>query len=90
MEKARFLAVAESESGIWIQEIPVPSLETQLDADTFTVAVALRIRSPVCEPHVCRCGANVNTLSLHTLACRFSAGRLARHAKLNDVVKWAL
>ena len=55
--------------------------------DTLTVLVALKIGAPVCEPHVCRCGANFNTLGLHNLACRFSAGRLARHAELNDAVK---
>ena len=56
----------------------------------LTVADSLRIGSPLCEPHVCRGGANVNTLGLHKLTCRFSAGRLARHAELNDVVKSAL
>ena len=90
VERARLLAAAESESGMWLQAIPVPSLGTQLDPDTLTVSVALRIGAPVCEPHVCRCGANVNTLGLHSLACRFSAGRLARHGELNDVVKRAL
>lgn len=51
---------------------------------------ALRIGAPVCEPDVCRCGANVNTLGLHNLVCRLSAGRLNRHVDLNDVVEWAL
>ena len=83
------LAAAESEPGKWLPAIAVPSLGTYLEADTLTVAVSLRIGSPVCEPHVCRCGANVNTLGLHNLACRFSADRLARHVKLNDVVKRA-
>ena len=45
---------------------------------------------PVCEPHACRCGANVNTLGLRNLACRFSAGRLVKRAELNEVVKRAL
>ena len=43
IERARWPATAESESGIRLQAIPVPSLGTQLDIDTFTVAVALRI-----------------------------------------------
>ena len=68
----------------------VHSLGTQLDADTLTVAVVLWIGSPVCEPHVCRCRANVNTLRLHNLVCRFGADRLASHAKLDDVIKRAL
>ena len=56
----------------------------------MTVSVALRIGAPVYEPHVCRCGANVITFGLHNLAFRFSAGRIARHAELNGVVKRAL
>ena len=77
VERASLLAAAESESGMWLQAIPVPSLGTHLVADTLTAAVALRIRAPVCEPHVCRCGPNFNTLGLHVLASRFSADRLA-------------
>ena len=90
VERARLLAAGESESGIWLQAIPVSSLGTQLDADTLTLSVALRIEALVCEPHVCRFGANVITLGLHNLACRFSADRLARHAELNDVFKRSL
>ena len=58
-----------------------------LDANTLTVSVALMFGAPVCKPHVCRCGANVNTLGFHNLACRFSAGRLAKHDEFSDVVK---
>ena len=79
------LAAAECESGMWLQVVSVPSLGTQLDLDTLTVSVALRIGAPVCEPHVCRCGGNVNTIGLNKLACSFSAGRLARQAELIDV-----
>ena len=56
----------------------------------MTMSVALRIGAPICEPQICRCGANVITLGLHNLACRFSAGRLVRYAELNEVVKRAL
>ena len=68
----------------------VPSLGTQLDADILIVAVAVRIGAPLCEPYVCKCGANVNTLDLHKLACRFSTGRFVRYAELNGLVKKAL
>ena len=79
-ERARLLAAAKS----------VPSLRTQVDVNTLTLAVALRIGAPVCKPHVWRCGDNVNTLGLHNLACKFSADWLAGHAELNDVVKRSL
>ena len=90
MHKQTLTAVAESESGMWLDANPVSSLRTQLGADTLTAAVALSIRAPLGEPHVCRLIANANTLGLYNLACRFSAGRLARHSELNDEVKRAL
>ena len=83
------LAAAVSEFGICHQTISDPSLRVQLDANTLTVAFAIRIGAPVCEKHVCRCGANVDSLDIHSLVCRLSAGRLARHTELNDVVKMA-
>ena len=73
-----------------LQAIPVPSLGTQLDADTLTVSVALRAGALVCEPRVCRCGTHFKTLGIHNLAFKLSPGRLARHAEFNDVVKRAL
>ena len=54
------------------------------------VAAALRVGAPICEPHTCRCGQRVDRLGHHGLSCCFSAGRLPRHAHLNDVVKRAL
>ena len=40
--------------------------------------------------HRCRCGATVDTRGLHALSCQLSAGRLPRHAALNDTIKRAL
>ena len=52
--------------------------------------MALRLGAPICESHSCRCGRRVDRLGHHGLSCRYSAGRLPRHANLNDVVKRAL
>ena len=54
------------------------------------VSVALRLGSPICEPHHCRCGSLVTKLGHHGLSCKLSAGRLPRHYHLNDIVKRAL
>ncbi len=88
--RARLLAASQRESGLWLHAVPVPSLGTQLDPDTLRIAVALRVGSPVCEPHICRCGQGMDAHGLHGLSCRYSAGRHPRHAALNDVVKRAL
>ena len=50
----------------------------------------MRLGAPVCEPHPCRCGRQVDRLGHHGLSCRYSAGRFPRHANLNDVVKRGL
>ena len=47
VERARLLAAAESELGMWLHAISVASLGTQLDAITLTVSLALRIGAPV-------------------------------------------
>ena len=53
------------------------------------ISVALRTGAPVSEPHACRCGRLVDRLGHHGLSCRYSAGRLPRHANINDLVKRA-
>ena len=70
--------------------LPALSLGTHLDAETVRIAVSLRLGADICEPHRCRCGRTVDRLGHHGLSCRYSAGRLPRHANLNDVVKRGL
>ena len=88
--RARLLAGRCRESGLWLHALPSPALGTLLDSETFRVAVALRVGAAVCEPHVCRCGRRMDAGGLHGLSCKYSAGRLPRHAALNDVVRRAL
>ena len=54
------------------------------------VAVGLRLGTSLCEPHLCFCGAAVNALGTHGLACKRSAGRIGRHNYLNDIIWRAL
>ena len=91
VDRARLLAASKPHTAAWLQAIPVPSLGLHLDADTVRIAVALRLGSPVCEPHPCRlCHRQVEQQGLHGLSCAKSAGRLPRHGNLNDVVKRSL
>ena len=89
-DRARLRAAAQPHSGAWLNSLPIASLGTLLDRETLRIAVALRVGAPACAPHRCRCGANVDSWGLHALSCQLSAGRLPRHAALNDVVKRAL
>jgi len=88
--RARLLGVSAPESGAWLQALPVPSLGTFLDDNSLRVAVGLRLGTKLCEPHTCRCGAQVQQDGAHGLSCKRSAGRFSRHSALNDVIKRAL
>ena len=90
ISRARLLAAAKRESGLWLQALPTPTLGTLLDPETFRVAIALRVGSDVCVPHTCRCGRLMDAKGIHGLSCKYSAGRHPRHAALNDVVRRAL
>ena len=90
VSRARLLATAHRESGAWLNALPVSSLGTLLDSESFRVAIALRVGADVCKPHSCRCGGRMDSRGLHDLSCRYSAGRFPRHSAMNDVVKRAL
>ena len=90
-EKAAVLAARDSFSGGWLKALPSPQLGTMLDPNTFRIAAALRIGSPVCEPFTCvACGEAVGSDGLHPLSCTKSPGRVSRHAEINAIIKRAL
>ena len=84
------LATAQKDGGAWLNALPVASLETLLDSETFRLAIAHRLGADVCIPHSCRCGGKMDSLGLHGLSCKYSAGRFPRYSALNDVIKRAL
>ena len=90
VDRARLLAAKQPHSGAWLSATPAAKVGLHLDDATVRVAVALRLGATVCEPHSCRCGSRVDKLGHHGLACQYSAGRLPRHANINDVVKRGL
>ena len=90
LDAARLRAAGAPHSGAWLHAAPIASLGLLLDPECIRTAVALRLGAPVCEPHRCRCGRQVDRLGLHGLSCCYSAGRLPRHTHLNDVVKRGL
>ncbi|KAJ0182426.1 hypothetical protein K1T71_001795 [Dendrolimus kikuchii] len=89
-DRARLLATTVWESGLWLQALPSPSIGTLMDAATFRSAICLRLGANCCEPHNCRCGRAVDRLGHHGLSCGRSAGRIPRHAGLNDIIRRAL
>ncbi|KAI5643831.1 hypothetical protein NE865_04007 [Phthorimaea operculella] len=90
VDRARLLALAEKESGYWLQALPSANIGTLLDNYTFSLSVGLRLGSSINRPHRCVCGVSVSEQGHHGLSCARSAGRIPRHATLNDVIKRAL
>ncbi|XP_072937101.1 uncharacterized protein [Epargyreus clarus] len=88
-ERARLLAVAERESGFWLQAYPSGNIGTLLDNLTLSVCTRLRLGVKTVEHHRCHCGADVDVFGHHGLSCQRSAGRLSRHATINDVIRRA-
>ncbi|KAJ8727191.1 hypothetical protein PYW08_015588 [Mythimna loreyi] len=89
-ERARLLAVGEWESGLWLQTLPSPNIGSMLSDTTFRIATCLRLGAPSGAPHRCQCGEVVDRLGHHGLSCSRSAGRIARHASINDIIRRAL
>ena len=77
---ACFKADSCPESGDWLNSIPNNRVGTFIDNDTLRIGVALRVGLSVCIPHRCKCEKTVDAFSMHTLSCRFSAGRIPCHS----------
>jgi hypothetical protein len=70
--KARLLAVSELESGAWLKALPSSNVGTVSDSQTLQIAVALRIGSEICHPHIYICGS-LDKWGHHGLSCLKSA-----------------
>ena len=90
LARARLLAAARPESGLWLHAIPCPRMGTHLSPDTLKVAIALRVGAQVCYPLICACGSPIDAGGLHALACFRNPGCIPRHSALNDVIQRAL
>ena len=90
VSRARLRATVQKETGAWLHTLPVLSLGTLLDSESFRVAIALRVVAVVFIPHSCRCCGMMDSRGLHGLSCRLSASHFPRHSAMNDVVKRVL
>lgn len=88
--KARLLAAAAPHSGDWLHTVPIAACGLHLDNDSIRIAVGLRLGCALCQSHTCRCGATVDALGSHALSCKRNAGRIQRHAYINDLIYKAL
>jgi hypothetical protein len=84
--KARLQAVTSPHAGEWLNAPPLSAVGLRMSNEVVRVAVGLRLGAPVCAPHECQCGANVDARGSHGLSCSKSAGRHLRHSLLNEIV----
>ena len=87
---ARLTAVSAPHAGAFLHVIPIAACGTRLDDQSLRIAIALRLGAPVCAEHRCICGSVVDASGTHGLSCRKSAGRLARHNAINQLIHRAL
>ena len=84
---ARLLAASTSESGAWLNALPISSLGLRMDNNTIRVAVGIRLGTQFCKPHICHhYGSEVDGFGIHGLSCRWSEDRHHRHSSLNNIV----
>ena len=84
--RARLRASQQATSGAWLKALPLASVGLRMENETVRIAVGLRLGLPLCRPHTCSCGTQVDALGTHGLACKKSVGRHPRHGLLNDVI----
>jgi len=89
-DKARLLAGCAWSSGSWLHAFPSAPLGLHLGNEEVRIAVGLRLGSHLVVLHSCVCGVKAASDSLHGLSCRRSAGRLSRHAAVNNVFGQAI
>ena len=70
--------------------MPISSLGLKLDNASIRIACGLRLGSPLCHPHKCQCGSEVDKFGRHGLSCKSAEGRHSRHSQVNDLLKRAL
>ena len=87
VSRARLLVTSRREIGLWLHTLRTSTIGTLLDSESLCIALALRVGADVCEPHMRRCSQRMDARGLHGFSCKFRAGRHARHAALNDIIK---
>ena len=84
------MTATQCNSGDWITAYPISHVGTRLDDEALQIGVAPRIGLNVCFAHLCQCRVTIQSDDLHPLSCRFSAGRIPRHAAINNIIKISL
>jgi len=85
-DQARFRAVRSRGASAWLSATPISALGLRLSNEAVRIAVGLRLGAPICRPHNCVCGTEVDTRGVHGLHCRYSRRRHSRHSQINEII----
>ena len=85
VSRARLQGTAQKESRGWLNALPVSSLGTLLDSESFRVAIALTVGADICIPHSCRWGAGRWTVGVY-MACPANK----EQAAFQDIRQWMM
>ena len=89
-DRARPLAVSARHSSNWLHAMPISSCGLRLENEDTRVAIGFRLGTALCKPHHCSCGTLVDVTGLHSLSCKLSASKHARHNVINDLIAQAI
>ena len=89
-DRARLLAVSPRHSNDWLHAMPISTYGLRLKNEDIRVAVGFRLGTTLCKPQQCLCGALVDVTDLHSLLCKLSASKHARHNVINALIARAV
>src|SRR6218665_1875415 len=87
---ARLKAVSSPHASDWLYALPITACGLRLEDEDVRVAVGLPLGVAMCEPHMCACGARIDSRGSHGLSCSLGFGRIPRHSTINDIIHRSL
>ena len=89
-DRARLLSLALPHAGDWIDALPSPSLNLNLDSRSFGAVMGYRLGVPLMQSGDCRsssCDLPQDEMGDHALHCRDDRGlKSGRHDRIRDVI----
>ena len=86
LDQARLRTATAPHSEDWLLAPPITAVGLRMTNETIRISTGMRLGISICEPHLFRCGKQVESRSIHGLSCRHSAARISRHNMVNDIV----
>jgi hypothetical protein len=86
IDQARLVASCSSESGDWLNALPLACAGLKMDNATFRIAAGLRLDAPIVRPHVCIYSKMITVDVIHGRSCRHGSGRRSHPNQVSDLL----